>query len=72
MKHAERRRFLSCPLDHLLSSILFRPDQLYAVNFDQEGSNIVRFSSEQPRTAQNYEKMYLGGVFSGIPQYKDV
>lgn len=57
---------------NLLSSSLFRPDQLYAVNFDQEGSNIVRFSSEQPRTGQNYEKMYLGGVFSGLPKYNEI
>ena len=73
MKHAEQAQiFIVSHSTNLLSSSLFRPDQLYAVNFDQEGSNIVRFSSEQPRTAQNYEKMYLGGVFSGIPQYKDV
>lgn len=57
---------------NLLTSSLFRPDQLYAVNFDEEGSNIVRFSSEQPRTGQNYEKMYLGGVFSGLPRYNEV
>ena len=57
---------------NLLSSSLFRPDQLYAVNFDSEGSNIVRFSSEQPRTSQNYEKMYLGGVFSGLPRYNEI
>lgn len=73
MKHAGQAQiFIVSHSTNLLSSSLFRPDQLYAVNFDQEGSNIVRFSSEQPRTAQNYEKMYLGGVFSGIPQYKDV
>ena len=57
---------------NLLSSSLFRPDQLYAVNFDSEGSNLVRFSSEQPRTSQNYEKMYLGGVFSGLPRYNEI
>ena len=68
MKHAGQAQiFIVSHSTNLLSSSLFRPDQLYAVNFDQEGSNIVRFSS-----AQNYEKMYLGGVFSGIPQYKDV
>ena len=56
---------------NLLTSRLFRPDQLYAVNFDTNGSNLVRFSSEQPRTGQNYEKMYLGGVFSGLPRYNE-
>lgn len=54
---------------NLLASSLLRPDQLYAVNFNQEGSNIVRFSDEQPRAGQNFEKMYLGGVFSGLPNY---
>lgn len=56
---------------NLLTSSLFRPDQLYAVNFNNEGSNVVRFSSEQPRAGQNFEKMYLGGVFSGLPNFKE-
>lgn len=56
---------------NLLSTSLFRPDQLYAVNFNKEGSNIVRFSIEQPRAGQNLEKMYLGGVFSGLPNFKE-
>lgn len=73
MKHAHGAQiFIVSHSTNLLSSSIFRPDQLYAVNFDAEGSNIVRFSSEQPRTGQNYEKMYLGGVFSGLPQYNDV
>jgi hypothetical protein len=41
------------------------------VNFNKEGSNIVRFSVEQPRAGQNLEKMYLGGVFSGLPNFKE-
>lgn len=73
MKHsANAQIFIVSHSTNLLSSSLFRPDQLYAVNFDSEGSNIVRFSSEQPRTGQNYEKMYLGGVFSGLPKYNEV
>ena len=73
MKHSEQAQILLVSHStNLLTSSLFRPDQLYAVNFDAEGSNIVRFSSEQPRTGQNYEKMYLGGVFSGVPIYNEI
>lgn len=73
MNHAKNAQILIVSHStNMLSSSLFRPDQLYAVNFDSEGSNIVRFSSEQPRTGQNYEKMYLGGVFSGLPKYNEI
>lgn len=57
---------------NLLSNSLLRPDQIYAVDFNgAEGSILKRFSSEQPRVAQNLEKMYTSGVFGGIPEYKD-
>lgn len=55
---------------NLLSNSILRPDQLYAVDFTKEGSVIKRFSSEKPREAQNLEKMYLGGVFNGVPRYE--
>ena len=55
---------------NLLSNSLLRPDQIYAVDFDGNGSRIKRFSSEKPRAAQNLEKMYLGGVFNGVPKYE--
>ena len=55
---------------NLLTNRLLRPDQLYAVDFDGDGSHIKRFSSEKPREAQNLEKMYLSGVFSGVPEYE--
>lgn len=54
---------------NLLTNQLLRPDQIYSVDFDGEGSRIKRFSSERPREAQNLEKMYLSGVFNGVPNY---
>ena len=56
---------------NLLSNSILRPDQLYTVEFDKNGSRIKRFSDEKPREAQNIEKMYLGGVFGGLPRYED-
>lgn len=55
---------------NLLSNSILRPDQIYSVDFCIEGSIIKRFSSEKPREAQNLEKMYLGGVFNGVPKYE--
>lgn len=55
---------------NLLSNSILRPDQIYSVDFGCEGSVIKRFSSEKPREAQNLEKMYLGGVFNGVPKYE--
>ena len=55
---------------NLLSNALLRPDQIYTVTFDgSSGSSIKRLSDEQPRAAQNLEKMYLSGVFEGIPDW---
>ena len=55
---------------NLLTNSLLRPDQIYSVSFNENGSRIKRFSSEKPREAQNLEKMYLGGVFDGVPGYE--
>lgn len=56
---------------NLLSNALLRPDQVYSVEMmGGEGSVLNRFSDEQPRVAQNLEKMYLSGVFGGIPKYE--
>lgn len=56
---------------NLLSNSILRPDQIYSVEmFADEGSRLCRFSDEQPRAAQNLEKMYLSGVFGGIPEYE--
>lgn len=58
---------------NLLSNSILRPDQEYSVEFQREnGSSVKRFSSEQPRSAQNIEKMYVSGVFGGLPKYKEV
>ena len=58
---------------NLLSNSILRPDQEYSVEFQhQNGSTVKRFSSEQPRSAQNIEKMYVSGVFGGLPEYKEV
>jgi len=57
---------------NLLSNNIFRPDQIYTVEFnDDEGSTVYRISDEKPREAQNIEKMYLNGMFNGLPTYKD-
>lgn len=58
---------------NLLSNSILRPDQEYSVEFQNEnGSSVKRFSTEQPRSAQNIEKMYVSGVFGGLPEYKEV
>lgn len=57
---------------NLLSNSVLRPDQEYAISFcGSEGSSVNRFSSQQPRNAQNIEKMYNSGVFGGVPNYKE-
>lgn len=57
---------------NLLSTSLLRPDQIYSVEFDgHKGTYLKRFSDEQPRVAQNIEKMYLSGVFGGLPKYNN-
>ena len=56
---------------NLLTNALLRPDQEYSVELvDVSGSKVKRFSEEQPRLAQNIEKMYLSGVFGGLPNYR--
>lgn len=62
--------FLTSHSTNLLSNSLLRPDQIFAVErAGDEGGRIHRFSDEQPRVAQNLEKMYLSGVFGGLPSY---
>ncbi len=74
MKSASQSQlFIVTHSTNLLSNSLLRPDQEFAVEFKgAEGSSIKRFSSEQPRIAQNIEKMYESGVFGGLPNYTEV
>lgn len=39
---------------------------------DMQGSQVKRVSEFKPREAQNLEKMYLGGMFEGLPMYEKV
>lgn len=71
MKSQQTQMFLVSHSTNLLSNSLLRPDQIYTVEMvDGQGSVLSRFSDEQPRAAQNLEKMYLSGVFGGIPEYE--
>lgn len=55
---------------NILKTSIIRPDQVYAVDFDETGSVITKFSQHGMRESQNMEKMYLSGAFGGIPQYE--
>lgn len=73
MKYSQNSQlFLVSHSTNILKNTVMRPDQEYAVYFDGEnGSKIRRFSDEQPRNAQNIEKMYNSGVFGGLPYYEE-
>jgi energy-coupling factor transporter ATP-binding protein EcfA2 len=65
--------FLTSHDSNLISNYIMRPDQIYIVEFkDNRGSVIKRVSDYRPREAQNLEKMYLSGVFEGLPEYEKV
>lgn len=55
---------------NILKTSIIRPDQVYAVDFDDKGSVITKFSSHGMRESQNMEKMYLSGAFGGLPLYE--
>lgn len=62
--------FFTSHSTNLLDISILRPDQIYSFGFDsKEGTIIKRFSDENPRESQNIEKMYLNGVFDGMPEY---
>lgn len=74
MKYSDNSQlFLVSHSTNILKNTVLRPNQEYAVYFDGEnGSKVRRFSDEQPRNAQNIEKMYNSGVFGGLPYYGEV
>ncbi len=65
--------FFASHSTNILNNTIIRPDQVYSVSFKGKlGSVLKRFSDEMPREAQNTEKMYLNGVFDGMPRYNKV
>lgn len=66
--------FMTSHCTNLISNSVFRPDQIDLVTFHgEDGSRVKRLSAFKPREAQNLEKMYLSGMFEGLPDYgKDV
>ena len=54
---------------NLLKTNLIRPDQVFIFDYNEEGSYVTKTSDASPRESQNLEKMYLAGVFGGIPLY---
>lgn len=62
--------FFTSHSTNLIDTSIMRPDQIYSFKFDtKNGTLIKRFSDENPRESQNMEKMYLNGVFDGMPKY---
>lgn len=58
---------------NLVSNSVLRPDQINVISFEgRQGSSVRRVSQFKPREAQNLEKMYLGGMFEGLPLYDEV
>lgn len=65
--------FITSHHTNLISNSVFRPDQINLITFlNTLGSNVKRLSQFKPREAQNLEKMYLGGMFEGLPIYEEV
>ena len=62
--------FITSHYTNLISNSVFRPDQINVITFEgKNGSKVKRVSQYKPREAQNLEKMYLGGMFEGLPIY---
>ncbi|MGM9974256.1 MAG: ATP/GTP-binding protein [Clostridiaceae bacterium] len=62
--------FFTSHSTNLISNSIMRPDQIYLVTLEgPKGSSVKRISDYKPREAQNIEKMYLSGVFEGLPDY---
>ena len=77
MKKADQSQlFITSHSTNLISNSVFRPDQINLITFaenqekkDMWSSHTVRLSRFKPREAQNMEKMYLSGMFGGLPNY---
>ena len=71
MEKADNSQFFITSHDtNLISNSIFRPDQINVISFEgRSGSKVKRVSQFKPREAQNLEKMYLGGMFEGLPIY---
>jgi len=71
-KSKKSQMFFVSHSTNLLKTSLLRPDQVYTVDYnDNRGSRVNRISTFKPRESQNLEKMYLSGVFDGLPNYGD-
>lgn len=69
----ESQIFITSHDTNLISNSVFRPDQINLVTFrGANGSKVERISQYKPREAQNLEKMYLGGMFEGLPLYEKI
>ena len=67
----DSQMFITSQHTNLISNSVFRPDQICLTTFQGiKGSTAVRVSQFKPREAQNLEKMYLGGMFEGLPIYE--
>ncbi len=65
--------FITSHHTKLISNSVLRPDQINLVSFGgPSGSKVIRLSQYKPREAQNMEKMYLGGMFEGLPIYEEI
>lgn len=69
-KSAYSQLFIASHDTNLISNSVFRPDQINLISFEK-GSSVKRLSIFKPREAQNLEKMYLGGMFEGLPKYDE-
>ena len=74
MEHSNGSQFfITSHHTNFISNSVFRPDQINLVSFHgANGSQVDRLSQFKPREAQNLEKMYLGGMFEGLPNYEEV
>lgn len=80
MEKAEQSQlFITSHCTNLISNSVLRPDQINLVSFEKTdtdknlwSSTVTRLTKFKPREAQNLEKMYLGGMFEGLPDYEKV